>query len=615
LGGGKIYHEIAFMSEETKFFAEFAASRSETAFAAIVRLHLNLVFATALRQAGDCGLAEEITQNVFLTLAQKAGTLRWDTTLAGWLYQTTINHSRQQLRAELRRQNREQVAAALATASHDGESIWAGLAPLLDEALLALQEKDRLAVVLHFMEERPFREVGDALGVGEDAARKRTQRVLENLIEWFRQRGFAIPSGALIALLSVKSLDAVPAGFAATIASACVLSSAALTGSTLSIFGVIMASTNWKLAIAALALALGITSPLLLRERNSLPAGGVNDVLDQSPAVENPSSAEFAPRASSPETVALPQDALAPPPILKSFLERLNDGDMSLSMLSAEQADAFLALNKTNSQSLLAAYRVTHNLDYLRRAATNFPTDPAVLLRVAIHDAFPEDRRAWLEQLKKADSENALPNYLSASDHWKNNEIDLALQDLTAASNKAAFKDYLTDHMQTLEEVYLSAGHTAGEAKALATCAVEMPHVSQTVEMAKKMAQLATSYQQSGDSASADNLTRFGLIIAQHLNGVQDGGNLLGQAVGVAVEQRFLSRLAPDQSYPFISGTAGERMNALNAREQAIRQDSQFIGRWIPQATDQEIISYFDRLKLYGESAAIEWLKNRTPNR
>ena len=74
------------MSEpDHQLIAEFNAQRSEDAFAALVRQHVNLVFATALRQVGDAGAAEEITQNVFVALAQAAGKLGSHPTIAGWL--------------------------------------------------------------------------------------------------------------------------------------------------------------------------------------------------------------------------------------------------------------------------------------------------------------------------------------------------------------------------------------------------------------------------------------------------------------------------------------------------------------------------------------------------
>src|SRR5438874_764143 len=98
-----------------QLIAEFYAHRSEQAFAALVQQHVNLVFGTAMRQVGDRTAAEEITQNVFIALAQSAGKLGSHPTIAGWLHQTTLNKSREWLRSELRRQRRKQTAVSLAS--------------------------------------------------------------------------------------------------------------------------------------------------------------------------------------------------------------------------------------------------------------------------------------------------------------------------------------------------------------------------------------------------------------------------------------------------------------------------------------------------------------------
>jgi len=206
------------MSEpDNQLIAEFNARHSEDAFAALVRQHVNLVFATALRQVGDAGAAEEITQNVFVALAQAAGKLGSHPTIAGWLHQTALNKSREWLRSELRRRKREQVAVNLELAAAEGDSVWSPLVPLLDEALLKLREPDRQAVILHFMEGRTFQEVGSALGVGEDTARKRVHRCLDQLTQFFRRRGFAVPALAAGAPLFTLSSHAAPAGLAASV--------------------------------------------------------------------------------------------------------------------------------------------------------------------------------------------------------------------------------------------------------------------------------------------------------------------------------------------------------------------------------------------------------------
>ena len=255
------------MSErDDRLIAEFNARRSEEAFAALVRQHVNLVFATALRQVGDAGAAEEITQNVFVALAQAAGKLGSHPTIAGWLHQTALNKSREWLRSELRRRRREQVAVNLDLARAEGDSVWSSLVPLLDEALLELREPDRLAVILHFMEGRTFHEVGSALGIGEDTARKRVNRCLGQLTQFFRRRGFAAPALVAGAPLFTLSSHAAPAELAASATTSGLAAAHSAATSTLTLIKgalKIMAWTKAKTAIVSgvvVLLAAGTTT-------------------------------------------------------------------------------------------------------------------------------------------------------------------------------------------------------------------------------------------------------------------------------------------------------------------------------------------------------------------
>jgi RNA polymerase sigma factor (sigma-70 family) len=198
----------------------YAREGSEPAFRALVNRHINLVFATALRQVGDAGLAEEITQNAFIALARKAPHLAGHETVAGWLHRTAVLEAKACIRAQLRRQRREVTAAEITELRSNGASPLEELIPLLDEGLLGLRETERLALMLRFLEGRSLREVGTALGVAEDAARKRVDRALDRLSEFFRARGFAVPASGGSALLSQAAVHAAPVGLATTSASA-----------------------------------------------------------------------------------------------------------------------------------------------------------------------------------------------------------------------------------------------------------------------------------------------------------------------------------------------------------------------------------------------------------
>jgi len=119
---------------------------------------------------GDCGMAEEVTQNVFVVLARKAPRLTGVQTLAGWLHRTTILEAKARIRSELRRRRREEQAAELAALEADGTSPLEALVPFVDEALLHLRDGDRLALIRRYFEDRNLREVGNALFGATDVA-------------------------------------------------------------------------------------------------------------------------------------------------------------------------------------------------------------------------------------------------------------------------------------------------------------------------------------------------------------------------------------------------------------------------------------------------------------
>ncbi len=220
------------MTSDWDLLRRFARENSQDAFAEIVRRHLNLVYSAARRQVRSPQLAEEVAQSVFADLARNAGKISSAgvspaNSLTPWLYTVTRRTAIDAIRKESRRQLREQIAVEMNNMNATAND-WTQIEPLLDDAMAALDETDRSAILLRYFENKNLREVGEALGASEDAAQKRVSRAVERLREFFSKRNVTIGASGLAVLISANAVQSAPIGLAAAISAAAVLAGTAV---------------------------------------------------------------------------------------------------------------------------------------------------------------------------------------------------------------------------------------------------------------------------------------------------------------------------------------------------------------------------------------------------
>jgi len=239
----------------------------EPAFAALVRRHLDVVHAVALRGCGgDAPLAQDVTQRVFVDLARKAGALAARESIAGWLYLAARNAVAMAVRSEQRRRVREHTAQTMQQLDSEPAPDWEPLRPILDEALHQLKEAEREAVLLRFYHRQDLRTVGEALGISDEAARKRVDRGLDKLRDFLSARGLSTSATALAAALSGQAATVAPAGLAATVTGAAVTAAAAASSLTAIPLVHLMATTKLKLTAIGTLLAATVATPLLIQQ-------------------------------------------------------------------------------------------------------------------------------------------------------------------------------------------------------------------------------------------------------------------------------------------------------------------------------------------------------------
>ena len=173
-------------------FADRLMARDQAAIQEVMTLYGGVVFGMAKRVLLDPNMAEEVAQDAFLALWRRPGA--YDPargSLQAFLLGVTRNKAIDLVRKEeTLKRTKESLTSELATASKD-ISPHEGLVEReqVRDALRALTDVQREAVVLAYFGGRTYREVADELGIPEGTAKTRLRDGLTRLRQLMVQTG------------------------------------------------------------------------------------------------------------------------------------------------------------------------------------------------------------------------------------------------------------------------------------------------------------------------------------------------------------------------------------------------------------------------------------------
>jgi RNA polymerase sigma factor (sigma-70 family) len=609
--------------DDLELLHEYATRRSEAAFTALVERHAPFVYSAALRQTGNTHLAEEITQTVFIILARKAGRISGRTILTGWLFRTTRHTAADALKMQIRRHRREQQAIQMQTTDTD-EFNWERIAPLLDQAVAALGKDDRDAVLLRYFEKKTFVQIGAAMGANEEAARKRTARATEKLRLYFSERGITLTAAVLAAAVSARSVHAAPAtliksaaavAFAkgASVSTLTVIKGAlkvmALTKTQTAIVGIIIAGATWYSVIQNEARTQLHAENETLRQRIAKLQSDNNNLSRRAAQAERlarlaaPPAKFVAPPASS-SAQTLPDDLSA-----TNLLAQLLKNYGSDPRLTQQQAEAFLKANGRTAANLIAAFEASGDPALLQEAMQKYPNDPQVDFMAAMDkNLSPDQQRQWLNAFEASAPNNALANYLSALNYFNSGQNGLAVQELNAAAGKSQYQDYTIEAVQSMEEAYLNAGYSVGNAEVLSQVDSQLPQLTALKQLGLNMVTLANSYQQSGDSASAQAILQMAVNLGQNVANESGIQYIINSLVGVAIQYNALQAMDPNSQYGNSGDTVQNELDQLTQEKASLKSiNDQFYNSIMPEMSEQDLLSFMQRKLIFGETAAEQW--------
>jgi hypothetical protein len=118
--------------------------------------------------------------------------------------------------------------------------------------------------------------------------------------------------------------------------------------------------------------------------------------------------------------------------------------------------------------------------------------------------------------------------------------------------------------------------------------------------------QLQDEFIRSADFDAAEPTVIIGLTLGQRIQ--DQGPYLIDQVVGIAIERKFLQQLDPLTLAGPGGQSAGERLEALDARVLEFRTLGPAFTEKFATADDATQSQYLEKMKSEGELAAMRWL-------
>jgi RNA polymerase sigma-70 factor (ECF subfamily) len=165
-----------------------AAQGDQAAFEAVYRSFSKFVYNVAWRIVHAHEDAEEVTQEVFLTIYRKLSSFKFQSTLKTWIYRVTINAALNYSKKLSKTKNKtteynEQIHCAGILGEAQVRADKEHNEKLVEELLKTLTPDQRACIVLRNIEGLSYQEIAEALGLNINTVRSRLSRGREALLQ------------------------------------------------------------------------------------------------------------------------------------------------------------------------------------------------------------------------------------------------------------------------------------------------------------------------------------------------------------------------------------------------------------------------------------------------
>ena len=175
------------MTELAQEIIAEAADGDAEAFEKIYRAYSGFVYNVALRVVNDAGAAEEVAQDVFLTVYRKLKTFAFKSSFKTWIYRIAVNRAINHAKKRSKEAERsvafdDTMERRLAVDPMNEHIDQAHREKVVSSLLAALNPDQRVCLVLRDLEGLSYEEIADTLETNINTVRSRLKRGRERLL-------------------------------------------------------------------------------------------------------------------------------------------------------------------------------------------------------------------------------------------------------------------------------------------------------------------------------------------------------------------------------------------------------------------------------------------------
>jgi RNA polymerase sigma-70 factor (ECF subfamily) len=178
------------MSELERSLLRRLRDRDERAFRELINDHRDRVFNITYRMLGNRAEAEDVAQEVFITVFKTIESFREESKFSTWLYRVTVNHCKNRIKYLARRHDRDKDeldetsqqangavnGAPVRLAQPDKALASAQMEKLLQQAIADLDDDQRAVVILRDVEDLSIEEICEITGLPDGTVKSRLHR-------------------------------------------------------------------------------------------------------------------------------------------------------------------------------------------------------------------------------------------------------------------------------------------------------------------------------------------------------------------------------------------------------------------------------------------------------